>query len=109
MPNSTILSIAHFNDVYQVTDQKININGQQETINVSKFATLLAGVTSKWKDRSDGRKDGVIVFSGDLFSPSKESSITRGKHIVNNDMFIHNVVWKLTSPLVACNCELLRS
>ncbi|THU84298.1 Metallo-dependent phosphatase [Dendrothele bispora CBS 962.96] len=78
---STVLGIAHFNDVYQVSDQKISVGGQQETIDVTKFATLLDNVTSKWKDRNDGKKDGLIIFSGDLFSPSTESSVTRGRHM----------------------------
>ncbi|KAG2011617.1 flagellar associated protein [Coprinopsis cinerea AmutBmut pab1-1] len=75
---TTTLNIAHFNDVYQVSEHKVN----GERIDVSKFATLLEGVTSKWSDRGDGRKDGLTVFSGDLFSPSIESSITRGKHML---------------------------
>jgi 5'-nucleotidase len=79
---ATTLGIAHFNDVYQVSNQKIHVDGKEETIDITKFATLLTNITSKWKDRSDGRKDGLIIFSGDLFSPSTESSITRGKHMV---------------------------
>ena len=78
-PKATTLGIAHFNDVYQVSAQKIN---KEESIDVTKFASLLDGITNKWKDRGDGRKDGLIVFSGDLFSPSTESSVTRGKHMV---------------------------
>lgn len=79
----TKLSIAHFNDVYQVGDQKVKIAGKQETIDVTKFATSLADITAKWDKRQDGKKDGLIVFSGDLFSPSTESSVTRGKHMVS--------------------------
>ncbi|PPQ85046.1 hypothetical protein CVT24_010225 [Panaeolus cyanescens] len=77
----TKLSIAHFNDVYQVGDQKIKVDGQQETIDVTKFAHALSTITSTWEQRKDGKKDGLIVFSGDLFSPSTESSVTRGKHM----------------------------
>ncbi|KAK1227919.1 hypothetical protein PQX77_009058 [Marasmius sp. AFHP31] len=79
--SATTLSIAHFNDVYQVGDQKVKIDGKQETIDVTKFATSLADITAKWNKRQDGKKDGLIVFSGDLFSPSTESSVTRGKHM----------------------------
>ncbi|KAF8840348.1 Metallo-dependent phosphatase [Paxillus ammoniavirescens] len=82
-PGSTELRIAHFNDVYQVSDQKIQVDGKQETINVTKFATLLNGVTSQWKERDDGKKEGLILFSGDLVSPSVESSITRGRHMTS--------------------------
>ncbi|KAJ8094243.1 hypothetical protein PM082_006782 [Marasmius tenuissimus] len=78
---ATTLSIAHFNDVYQVGDQEIKIDGRQETINVTKFATSLADITAKWNKREDGKKDGLIVFSGDLFSPSRESAVTKGKHM----------------------------
>ncbi|TFK22405.1 Metallo-dependent phosphatase [Coprinopsis marcescibilis] len=77
---STVLNIAHFNDVYQVSSQKIN---KDETIDVTKFASLLESITDKWEERDEG----LIVFSGDLFSPSIESSITRGRHmprIINN-------------------------
>ncbi|KAJ8502019.1 hypothetical protein ONZ45_g11924 [Pleurotus djamor] len=72
---STTLGIAHFNDVYQVTDQTIFVDGKKETINVMKFATLLSDVMAKWKN------EGLTIFSGDLFSPSTESSITRGRHM----------------------------
>ncbi|KAF5354820.1 hypothetical protein D9756_005700 [Leucocoprinus leucothites] len=78
---TTTLNIAHFNDVYQVSDQDIRVDGKKETIDVTKFATLLSDVASKWGDRADGHKEGLIVFSGDLFSPSIESSQTRGGHM----------------------------
>jgi 5'-nucleotidase len=79
------LNIAHFNDVYQVSEQKIRVNGQQESIDVSKFAGLLNSITSKWGP--SGKNEGLTIFSGDLFSPSIESSITRGKHIVTIIVF----------------------
>ncbi|KAK7458726.1 hypothetical protein VKT23_009725 [Stygiomarasmius scandens] len=79
--STTVLGIAHFNDVYQVSDQNIKVDDQKEVINVKKFATSLNNITSGWKDGKDGKKEGFIVFSGDLFSPSTESSITRGKHM----------------------------
>ncbi|KAJ7270316.1 Metallo-dependent phosphatase [Mycena rebaudengoi] len=78
---TTILNIAHFNDVYQVSDQKIYPGGKEETINVTKFATSLFDITSTWKEREDGSRDGLTVFSGDVFSPSIESSVTRGRHL----------------------------
>ncbi|KIY73873.1 Metallo-dependent phosphatase [Cylindrobasidium torrendii FP15055 ss-10] len=79
--STTKIGIAHFNDVYQVGEQHINIDGKQEKIDVTKFASSLATITEKWSERKDGKKDGLVVFSGDLFSPSTESSITRGKHM----------------------------
>ncbi|KAJ6526896.1 Metallo-dependent phosphatase [Mycena vulgaris] len=78
---TTVLNIAHFNDVYQVSDQKIYPGGNEETINVTKFASSLFDITSNWKKREDGSKDGLTVFSGDGFSPSVESSVTRGRHM----------------------------
>ncbi|TFK22404.1 Metallo-dependent phosphatase [Coprinopsis marcescibilis] len=66
------LGIAHFND-------KVGTSGG--TIDVTKFGSLLEGITAKWKQRDDGARDGLIVFSGDFFSPSIESSITRGRHM----------------------------
>lgn len=89
---ATTLGIVHFNDVYQVGDQKVEIDHKKETINVTKFATLLANITAKWNKRNDGKTDGLIVFSGDLFSPSVESSITRGKHMVSRECFISDVM-----------------
>ncbi|KAF7344288.1 Metallo-dependent phosphatase [Mycena venus] len=77
----TVLNIAHFNDVYQVSDQKIYPGGKEESINVTKFATSLFDITSNWKKREDGSLDGLTVFSGDVFSPSIESSVTRGAHM----------------------------
>lgn len=79
--DSMKLCITHFNDVYQVSDQTIDVDGKKEIINVSKFATLLETIQAKWKDRDDGSKDGLTIFSGDLFSPSVESSTTRGRHM----------------------------
>ncbi|KAJ7854667.1 Metallo-dependent phosphatase [Mycena olivaceomarginata] len=77
----TVLNIAHFNDVYQVSDQKIYPGGKEEIINVTKFASSLFDITSNWKEREDGSRDGLTVFSGDVFSPSTESSVTRGRHM----------------------------
>ena len=89
----TILNIAHFNDVYQVTDQKIYVDKKEEIINVAKFATILADVTATWEDKGDGHgKNGLIVFSGDLFSPSVESAITRGQHLVRDNHFRNSMV-----------------
>ena len=85
----TKLNIAHFNDVYQVSEQPVLIDGKTEKIDVTKFATSLDSITSKWEKRSDGHKDGLIIFSGDLFSPSIESSTTRGGHMVNIPVFDH--------------------
>lgn len=82
------LNILHFNDVYRVTKQKIeDKNGKQGTIDVTQFATLLQDRRMQWSELAnhDGQgkaRDGLVLFSGDLFSPSVESSVTRGSHMV---------------------------
>ena len=63
-------------------DGMIHVNGKEETIDVTKFATLQSNITSKWQKTPNGDKDGLVIFSGDLFSPSIESSVTRGRHMV---------------------------
>jgi len=75
------LPILHWNDVYRVTPQKI-FPGSNETIDVTQFAVLLNDIRDRWASRPDGRRDGLALFSGDLFSPSVESSVTRGSHMV---------------------------
>ncbi|ELU40365.1 flagellar associated protein [Rhizoctonia solani AG-1 IA] len=70
------LSILHFNDVYRVTKQKIQGN-------VTQFGELLDSLRDNWPKRSDGKRDGLVLFSGDVFSPSVESTVTRGSHMVN--------------------------
>ncbi|KIJ07246.1 hypothetical protein PAXINDRAFT_103037, partial [Paxillus involutus ATCC 200175] len=77
----TELRIAHFNDVYQVADHLVTRdNDTQDNVNAAKFATLLKGVTGQWPG---GKTEGLILFSGDLFSPSLASSITEGWHTVS--------------------------
>ncbi|OJA12754.1 hypothetical protein AZE42_07929 [Rhizopogon vesiculosus] len=53
-----------------------------ETIDVSNFGGLLDSVRAQWENRPDGKKDGLTLFSGDAFSPSMESSVTRGSHMM---------------------------
>ncbi|KAJ7582554.1 Metallo-dependent phosphatase-like protein [Mycena floridula] len=74
-----VLSLIHFNDVYRVTPQKIT---PKETIDVTQFGALIDSIRDLWPTRTDGQKDGLTLFSGDLFSPSVESSVTRGSHMV---------------------------
>ena len=76
-PMST-LKILHFNDVYRVTKQKV----PGGTIDVTQFAAMLEKQRSQWQDLPNGKKNGLLLFSGDVFSPSVESSVTRGSHMV---------------------------
>ena len=77
----TSLSLLHFNDVYRVTPQKIS-SQPPETIDVTQFTALLHDLRDQWTLRDDGKRDGLVLFSGDVFSPSIESSVTRGSHMV---------------------------
>jgi 5'-nucleotidase len=77
----TSLSFLHFNDVYRVTPQKIS-SQPPETIDVTQFTALLHDLRDQWTLRDDGNRDGLVFFSGDAFSPSIESTVTRGSHMV---------------------------
>ncbi|KAG8906831.1 hypothetical protein FRB99_006006 [Tulasnella sp. 403] len=79
MADRTILNLLHFNDVYRVSPQKLPGGG---TIDVTQFAALVDSLRDAWPSRDDELKDGLLLFSGDLFSPSVESSVTRGSHLV---------------------------
>jgi 5'-nucleotidase len=75
------LNIVHWNDVYRVNPQKI-FTGSNDTIDVTQFAVLLNDIRNGWAPRPDGARDGLVLFSGDVFSPSVESTVTRGSHMV---------------------------
>ncbi|CDO69028.1 hypothetical protein BN946_scf184834.g35 [Trametes cinnabarina] len=78
---STTLNLLHFNDVYRVQPFKINPKSP-ETIDVTQWAAMLDDIRDQWLERPDGKRDGLVLFSGDVFSPSVESSVTRGSHMV---------------------------
>ncbi|EJD53251.1 Metallo-dependent phosphatase [Auricularia subglabra TFB-10046 SS5] len=71
---STSLHVLHFNDVYRVSPQKLGTSGR--TIDVTQFAARLASLRAQDPERT------LTLFSGDVFSPSVESSVTRGSHMV---------------------------
>ncbi|KAF8894422.1 Metallo-dependent phosphatase [Infundibulicybe gibba] len=77
----TTLSILHWNDVYRVAPQKLDPRSP-ETIDVTQFGAMLSDLRDQWVDLPNRRKDGLVLFSGDVFSPSVESSVTRGSHMV---------------------------
>jgi 5'-nucleotidase len=100
----TKLPIIHWNDVYKVTPQKIS---STETIDVTQFAALMDEIRDQWTQRSDGKRDGLTLFSGgklqlflsyllhvkandtlDVFSPSVESTVTRGSHMVTAKLLV---------------------
>ena len=76
-----LLPIIHFNDVYRVRPYKFN-PPSEETIDVTQFAAMLDDVRERWPPREDGAREGLVLFSGDVFAPSVESSVTRGSHMV---------------------------
>ncbi|EPQ58734.1 hypothetical protein GLOTRDRAFT_104166 [Gloeophyllum trabeum ATCC 11539] len=75
------LSVLHFNDVYRVRPQKVS-SSSEEAIDVTQFCQLVDDIRDQWPRRADGGRDGLVLFSGDVFSPSVESSVTRGSHMV---------------------------
>ncbi len=75
------LPVLHFNDVYRVQPFKLTPSSP-ETIDVTQFAAMLEDARDAWPQRPDGKRDGLVLFSGDVFAPSTESSITRGSHMV---------------------------
>ena len=83
------LPILHWNDAYRVSPQKISPNSGG-TIDVTQFGALLHDIREQWPDLPDGKKDGLVLFSGDVFSPSIESSVTRGSHMVSFFTLIWN-------------------
>lgn len=80
--SSIKLPIIHFNDVYRARPFKVNPK-TPETIDVTQFAAMLDDIRDSWAQRQDGARDGLVLFSGDVFSPSVESSVTRGSHMVS--------------------------
>jgi len=77
----TRLPILHWNDVYRVRPQKVS-STSSKTIDVTQFAGLLDDIRDQWPLRDDGKRDGLALFSGDVFAPSVDSSVTRGSHMV---------------------------
>jgi hypothetical protein len=83
-----------FNDVYRVAQRWVAQPGSPEDpaaaegaeITVGQYAELIYELRDKWNTQSDGKtKDGLVLFAGDVFSPSVESSVTRGSHMVSGD------------------------
>lgn len=96
-----------FNDVYRVSQRYVPQPGAPDdpssskgsSISVSQFGELLLSRretwadspplsnTSRqgdWKGKGKGKgKEGLVLFAGDVFNPSVESSVTRGSHMVS--------------------------
>jgi 5'-nucleotidase len=65
---SETISILHFNDVYNIEARKKDPCG-----GIERFVTVL----DKYKD-----KDPLVLFSGDIFSPSSLSITFKGEHMM---------------------------
>lgn len=97
-----------FNDVYRVSQRYVpqphaptpssssSSSKEEQNISVSQFGQLLLSQRDQWPDRpqkggdgdgqggkgKEGEKEGLVLFAGDVFNPSVESSVTRGSHMV---------------------------
>lgn len=95
------LPLLAFNDVYRVHQRYVPQPGCPEPpsafphdaeIRVGQFAQLVYELRAQWPPRKksaeeggsdDDGRDGLFLFAGDVFSPSVESSVTRGSHMVS--------------------------
>ncbi|KAI8055652.1 Metallo-dependent phosphatase-like protein [Syncephalis plumigaleata] len=71
----TVLRIVHFNDVYHLDEQ-----AKEPVGGAARFYTALQQASSFVEPVSLDKA--LVLFSGDLFNPSIESSVTKGKHMV---------------------------
>ena len=99
------IPILCFNDVYRVNQRYVPQPGAPseidksknqhkggndgETISVSQFGQLVLDIRELWgktsrsdKREKDDEREGLMLFAGDVFNPSVESSVTRGSHMV---------------------------
>lgn len=99
---ATSVPILAFNDVYRVQQRYVpqpgcpdppNAFPPDAEIKVGQFAQLVYDLRAQWPQRKPGLaeggsdddgRDGLFLFAGDVFSPSVESSVTRGSHMVSN-------------------------
>ncbi|KAJ1972857.1 hypothetical protein H4R33_007037 [Dimargaris cristalligena] len=73
------LALVHFNDVYHIEarhDQKEPAGG------AARFVTLVNQLRTQPPPNTPAAGPALVMFSGDAFNPSTESSFTRGKHMV---------------------------
>ncbi|CCF53628.1 related to 5`-nucleotidase precursor [Ustilago hordei] len=99
------IPIIHFNDIYRVRQKDKKTGG---TIGADQFAAKIQSIRQSWGELSNlsnlppppssssnlgtsrdwsahsnsRERKGLVLFSGDLYSPSVESSVTRGTHLV---------------------------
>lgn len=68
-PGAPSLTILHFNDVYNVRSTRT----REPVGGADRFQTVL---------RSFAHTEPLVLFSGDCFSPSTDSTVTKGAHMV---------------------------
>ncbi|CEH16317.1 5' nucleotidase [Ceraceosorus bombacis] len=88
-PSTVTLPLLHFNDVYRLrqTDKSLGGDGR---IDASQFARKIHDIRKAWdgdhvgqrQKSDDSQLNGLCLFSGDVFNPSVESSISRGEHML---------------------------
>ncbi|GBC00114.1 hypothetical protein RclHR1_03750013 [Rhizophagus clarus] len=66
------IQILHFNDVYHLLPRK-----QEPVGGAARFATVIKEFRAKY-----GPDSSCVFFSGDLFNPSVESSVSKGRHMI---------------------------
>ncbi|KAB5588409.1 hypothetical protein CTheo_8146 [Ceratobasidium theobromae] len=99
---NTKLQVIHFNDVYQLTRPKLKADKENEnklvpdmkvidpkgnisdtSSHIILFYEKIKSIRDKWEENSSNEPEGLVLFSGDLFSPSVESSVTCGSNMVH--------------------------
>ncbi|KAL5513646.1 hypothetical protein ACEPAH_4045 [Sanghuangporus vaninii] len=75
------------------------------TVDVTQFASMLDSLRNTRPLRADGARNGPMLFSGNLFAPSVESSGSRRRHMVpvNNELALDVAVTdEATSEVPGC-------
>ncbi|KAF8598228.1 Metallo-dependent phosphatase [Ceratobasidium sp. AG-I] len=79
---TTSLRLLHFNDVYHMSGQTLKRNGATISINASHFAFGLEKLTREIQEKDEYKEKPLLLFSGDLFSPSFDSMNSQGANMV---------------------------
>jgi 5'-nucleotidase len=107
---SVSIPLICFNDVYRVRQKYVpqpgaprapggaDKGGPAGEISVSQFGQLIYDIRDGWevKQGEDGEEErqGLVLFAGDVFNPSVESSVTRGSHMVcRNNLSSSSLRW----------------
>ncbi|CAE6411104.1 unnamed protein product [Rhizoctonia solani] len=93
-----LLNIIHFNDVYKMTENRTTQSGKMLPVvdsegltsanfdHVVAFSERIKWIRNSWpKAQGTGKylePQGLVLFSGDLFSPSVESLLSKGMNMV---------------------------